>query len=400
MFRIISIICVLFCLNVQAESEGIQFFHGTLEEAKEAAKRENKLIFVDCYTTWCGPCKMLSKYVFTDPEMAEFYNANFINLKLDMEAEGRMFAIEYGISAYPTLLFIDHNGTVFKRIVGGRDAKTFILEGTAAMTPDESVIKKMQERFDTGEREEEFLKSYIRNLSKAGKPLEIPLREYISLQSDAKQKEAPFTDFIFEVTNHILSKGTSILKENEALYKERYGVNKYEDKLLSIGTASVKDAVKNKDEVNYKKSMSFVSSLKNPDNKKIQMQLSLLWYESIQDWSHFAKVANNYLLTYGLIDSPESIKIVQKMDRLPIEVKYLKYAEKGHRFMSAHFNTYTVWYPYTRYMMRIANLKEAESAYKKVQELANEDQKVYMPDLGIKINQLRLSLEKPASKAH
>lgn len=391
-------IAVLLSLHLHAEQEGIQFFHGTLEEAKELAKKENKLIFIDCYTTWCGPCKMLSKYVFTDPEMAAFYNANFINLKLDMEAEGRMFAIEYGISAYPTLLFIDFNGTVFKRIVGGRDAKTFVQEGIAAITPDESVIKKMQEHFETGDRDEEFLKSYIRNLSKAGKPLELPLREYIALQSETKQKENAFTDFIFEVTNHFLSRGTVILKEKAALYKERYGAKKYDDKLIQIGVSSVKDAIKNKDEAHYKKSLSFLSGLNNPDQKKLQLQLSLIWYETKQDWSHYCKAANQYMLQYGISDSNEAIKILQKTERQNADLKSLKSMEKGFRFLSSHFNTYTVWYPYTRYMIRIAQVKEAELAFKKVQELANEDQKVYMPDLGIKINQLKSNLEKPATK--
>ena len=79
MKKIFLALTLLISIN-SIPAQGIEFFHGTLEEAKEIAKRENKLIFIDCYTTWCGPCKMLSKFVFTDPEMGEFYNENFINL--------------------------------------------------------------------------------------------------------------------------------------------------------------------------------------------------------------------------------------------------------------------------------------------------------------------------------
>ena len=49
------------------KAEGIAFFKGTWQEVLEQAKKENKLIFMDCYTSWCGPCKMLAKEVFTIP---------------------------------------------------------------------------------------------------------------------------------------------------------------------------------------------------------------------------------------------------------------------------------------------------------------------------------------------
>ena len=65
--------------------EGIKFFEGTWEEALTLAKKEHKIIFVDAYTTWCGPCKQMAKDVFTQKEVGDFYNKSFINVKLDME---------------------------------------------------------------------------------------------------------------------------------------------------------------------------------------------------------------------------------------------------------------------------------------------------------------------------
>ena len=53
---------------------GIVFFKGSLKDAKAKAKKENKLIFIDCYTTWCGPCKNMSKKTFVNKEVGEYYN--------------------------------------------------------------------------------------------------------------------------------------------------------------------------------------------------------------------------------------------------------------------------------------------------------------------------------------
>lgn len=53
---------------------GIQFFHGTWAEALAKSKAENKLIFLDAYATWCGPCKMMKRLTFTNAEVIEFYS--------------------------------------------------------------------------------------------------------------------------------------------------------------------------------------------------------------------------------------------------------------------------------------------------------------------------------------
>ena len=57
----------------------------TLEQASAKAKAENKLIFIDCYTQWCGPCKKMSKEVFPQASVGDYMNPKYISLKLDME---------------------------------------------------------------------------------------------------------------------------------------------------------------------------------------------------------------------------------------------------------------------------------------------------------------------------
>ena len=68
-----------------AQSQGIHFFQGTWSEAVNKAAKENKMIFIDFYTQWCGPCFNMAKDVFTKSEVGHFYNQNFINVKIDAE---------------------------------------------------------------------------------------------------------------------------------------------------------------------------------------------------------------------------------------------------------------------------------------------------------------------------
>lgn len=101
------------------KNDGIQFYRGSWNEALQLAKKENKLIFLDIYATWCGPCKKLKKNSFSNSEVGKFYNAKFINISLDGEqGDGAMLAQKYRLTGYPSLLFIDGNEKVVGQTSG------------------------------------------------------------------------------------------------------------------------------------------------------------------------------------------------------------------------------------------------------------------------------------------
>lgn len=106
-----------------SEETGIEFQSITVKEAMAKAKKTGKLIFIDCYTNWCGPCKRMAATSFKDAEVAKVYNDQFINVKVEMEkdAEGPELARMYSVRAYPTLLVIDGNGKIVKQVIGGQD---------------------------------------------------------------------------------------------------------------------------------------------------------------------------------------------------------------------------------------------------------------------------------------
>lgn len=119
---------------IQAPVEGIKFFEGTWDEALLTARTEKKLIFLDAYAVWCGPCKKMEANVFPKEEVGEFFNANFINFKMDMEKGiGPELAKKWQLTSYPTLYFVAASGDTVQSTIGYHKANDLIELGRMAL---------------------------------------------------------------------------------------------------------------------------------------------------------------------------------------------------------------------------------------------------------------------------
>lgn len=154
------------CLSghVDAQNRSVEFEHSSWKKVLKKAKKENKLIFVDCYTSWCGPCRMMAKDVFTQDHVADYFNSNFVNFKIDMEkGEGPDLKPGWKINAYPTFLVINAKGEVIHRVVGAYGADEFIGYIKEAQSEDKN-FAALNKAYDAGQRDGEFMFSHLRSL--------------------------------------------------------------------------------------------------------------------------------------------------------------------------------------------------------------------------------------------
>lgn len=115
--------------NIESE-KGMNFTEGTWKEVLAIAKKENKPVFLDIYTTWCGPCKKLKANTFSNKNVGAFYNKHFINVSVDAEkGEGRTLAKQFNITGFPTLIFVDAEGKLINKTMGYHNAKDFLKLG-------------------------------------------------------------------------------------------------------------------------------------------------------------------------------------------------------------------------------------------------------------------------------
>jgi len=150
----------------------VKFESGTWKEILTKAKTENKTIFVDVYTKWCGPCKHVSETVFPQEKLGEYYNSRFINFKIDAESPaGKEFVKTYPVTGYPTFFFIDGNGKVIHKIVGAKDVDGFISEAKMiTMYARHGGIDNMMAAIKNGTADKELLYDYYISANKKSKP--------------------------------------------------------------------------------------------------------------------------------------------------------------------------------------------------------------------------------------
>ncbi len=258
---------------------------------------DKKLIFFDAYTSWCVPCKVLAKDVFTVDSVADYFNTNFINVGYDMEkGEGielkKRFASE--INAYPTLLFINSNGEVVHKIVGAPSVSDFMELSKLALKP-ELRLKGLAQKYNGGDHSTSTVVAYLKSLGTANDP------EQTKAVATAYFDAMPVTELnkpeTFELIKRYLYNIDSrtfkyILTNREALGKV-HGTDKVEGYLLSNISREVSGlsmAYYGKKPVDTAKEALLVKMLdlfKNNQSAQLLVKMELISSRNKGDWAAF-----------------------------------------------------------------------------------------------------------------
>lgn len=285
----------------------IHFVDIELDSAYKLAKAENKLVFVDCYTTWCGPCKYMDANIFTQPEVADFYNENFINVKLDMEAgEGEVFAGWYEVRSYPTYIFLDVSSRrrqLVHRTVGSMDAEAFIQFGKDASDP-EVRIGELRTRYAQGDRDTEFIRDYVVKLYDAGYSSDAREISYWLYQDlDWNTIDSTDADILLRFINgnaHPLYEG--MMSNLPALEKVADQDMLYRT-VMQPYMMSVWRGMRAEDPaVPFKQAMTDVEALNFSQKEKMKWEIELFYSEQ-QDQDRYLELAPQFAEKYNMDNS-------------------------------------------------------------------------------------------------
>ena len=228
-------------------AQGLKFDESNFASLQKKAKAEHKLIFVDAYAEWCGPCKLMAKNVFTQQEVGDYYNANFINAKIDMEkGEGRDLAKKYKVMAYPTYLFIDGNGEVIHRVTGYYDAPDFIKIGQDANNPAKQ-MGALKTRFEKGDTDPQFLKDFMKVYIYSDRALATKAAEKYFAGKKGQELNPEDYQYLFALTPNSTSPLFQVIVDRKAEFLKAIPESTYNEIIAGYKLATVMNTAFNKD---------------------------------------------------------------------------------------------------------------------------------------------------------
>jgi thioredoxin-related protein len=364
----IILLFALSCFQIQAQ-KGIDFFHGTWEEALEEAKAQDKLIFVDAYAVWCGPCKRMAKNVFTDKKVGEFYNKNFINMKIDMEKKmGRAFGRTYPVSAFPTLMYIDHKGKLVHQVKGGQQIDPFIKLGKFAISKIDN-SRDFEVAYEKGDRSPELVYNYVKALNKAGKPSLKIANEYIRSQKDLTTDQN--LKFLLEATTDADSRVFDLMIKHKSAIEKLTSKETVKNKIEKACYRSAEKAVEYQNAELHKDALKKMKKYVPEKAGQFAVQADMKFCLACGDGKKYLKACEKYAKKEAKND-PEKLNdlALAISQNFPEDNNALKKAEKYAKKATEKGNEYNYYMTYATILLKNGKKKDALKMANKSLDLA------------------------------
>lgn len=231
------------------EIEGIQFkevdSQKAWEEVFELAELEEKLVFVDVYTDWCGYCKKLDKEVYTNPDVIAYFEENFINIKFDAESQfGYPMAQRYGVDGYPTLLFLTAEQKPFYAISGFVEVPQLMAYGNEVQS-NWSGLPLLMGQFEDGTLTREDQLNLISILEKTDTEKSAEVAKNLADEFTAEDYLILENIWLLaRYENGLNSKHYQYITNNKDLMIETHGQSEFNDYLATVYNENLQLAIK------------------------------------------------------------------------------------------------------------------------------------------------------------
>jgi thiol-disulfide isomerase/thioredoxin len=292
MKHIASLTALLLLSGAALMAQGIEFFHGTWEEALEKAKAEEKVIFVDAYAEWCGPCKRMASTVFPDEKVGAFYNRHFINMKIDMEkGMGLEFRKKFPVSAYPTLFFIDGEEELVQQSRGAKAVDGLIELGQRVLEKADNSEEYAKE-YEAGERDPEFVYKYVKALNRTGKSSLRVANEYFDTDPDLSTEFN--LRFLFEAATEADSKLFTMMTDRRDAIELLVGKAAFDQKVYEACKATANKAAEFKSEFLLEEAQSKMKDHYSKKADAFELETNVAYYRSQREADAYAKACKKY----------------------------------------------------------------------------------------------------------
>jgi thiol-disulfide isomerase/thioredoxin len=301
-YLVISFVLLTVLAGRADDKPAIRFASYGWEEALKEAGQQGKQIFLYAYTPSCRYCKQMEREVFTNKEVADFYNTTFINYKVNIDdgAAGEALAKKYGIKGFPSYVFFDKNGQRVHQSGAGKQAGDFINDGRNALNP-ETALFTLQSRYDQGDRSKALLFNYshaLDNYLTDDSPKEKVVAEYLATQSPSELNSEANLRFIYSRYLDFKATATQYFLANQAKFVPLFPAGEVERRAQWIITSRANTAGRQKDLAMLREVKDIIAA-NGQDTSKYFALAQIYYYNGQQDWPNYAKATARYGKTVG-----------------------------------------------------------------------------------------------------
>lgn len=289
-------------LPVPLSAQGVEFFEGNWQQTLDAARAQHKIVFVDAFTTWCGPCKAMVRNTFPNEEVGAFFNKEFINYSFDMEkGEGIEFARKYKVTAYPTLLWIDPDGKVVHTTLGYKAPLDLLKEGRLAARP-ENKQAIWESQYQSGNTSPEVLLQVMKTRKAQGGDYATVATQYFASLTEKQLSQPEAWEAIRVYGTRFDSREIQFLLKNRKAFVKDYGIGAVDGKLMEVAESEVKLKVK---EIKDAEAEQVITQIQAaiPDKGKSVAWLRMVMAAEQDDMAAYYATASSYFTSFSITDA-------------------------------------------------------------------------------------------------
>jgi thiol-disulfide isomerase/thioredoxin len=355
-------------MALQIGAQGIEFYHGSFNEALEESKKTGKPIFMDAFAKWCGPCKRMAATTFKDEAVGAYFNKNFICLKIDWEeSEGASLRNKYPVNAYPTLMFIDSKGEVVHKVVGGQDVNGLLKQGEIALGKVD-YSRDFAKLYEGGDRSPELIYNYVKALNKSGKPSLSISNEYLRTQTDLTTE---FNKrFILEAAVEADSRIFDLLVKHQTAIGLQEGLDAVRNRIEFACTNTVNKAIQFQTPELLEEAKSKIKASMPEKADAFIAKADYDYQKAAKDAAKFGKACDAYAKKVAKGDPKGLAKLaIDIANSFSKDEKCMKLAEKYAKEAAEKGNNYQYYVTYAEILHLNGKKKQALAAANKSLEM-------------------------------
>jgi thiol-disulfide isomerase/thioredoxin len=311
----------------------------------QAAKKENKSVFLHAFASWCHYCDYMRDSVYTTPAVAAYFNRHFISIRMDMEKEGRELNKKLRVANFPTQVFYDTSGTLVHRAAGKKDAQDLLATAATALDPEKR-LHTYQVKFKAGKLSPEEAYTYFSLTMKAGLDNQPLINAYFANIPDSDFLDDAYWRILYDQYRDTERPLMQRFMKMQDELSAKYTADSVENRIISSYNTTLMMKVQKLDSLGYREQLRKIEAQATTLSKKIVAYAELNRFRLTSHWKEYIILAEPFVKEFCSNDYRRLNEIAQNFYERATDpadlIKALTWAQQSVNLMDNYRNNHTL----------------------------------------------------------